>query len=507
MNPLLRKLLSSENALLLGFFITTLLTGCALGYMQLRIALQDSLSDDIEQVIKATDVTLSHAEKAGVMAQKNPVNDCDFDMQTLLRTLVATIPDVRTINLVRNNEIFCSSVYGSQSAVLKEHDYPDLSLTLLKNNALSPSRSLLIFSLSAGENLTALVGIDAYYLYTPLKMMSSSADFYFKTGGLYLDKNGHVAESLVLAGALEQHSGKYDYSVLAKDNTTSVLSQVVTYGKYNLFFIIFVSFALTLLLKSFLRYHSTLEFMLRTAISRKELTPYIQPIIDVSNGSVVGGEVLMRWHNKKSGFISPEIFIPLAEQTNIINKLTDFSFNSVINSFQNGDAVHDREMFICFNVGAGDFKNDNLISLCQMFIEELPGFNLVLEITERVYIEKSPEFDRITKKLRDLGVRFSLDDFGTGHANYTYIKHFNPDFLKIDKSFTAHIVTDITSNKVVRNMIDLACDFNCCVIAEGIEDVEQLTKLKHMGIHFSQGYYFYRPMSIDHFNRILSGNS
>ncbi|EHE3817003.1 EAL domain-containing protein [Shigella sonnei] len=504
MNPLSRKLFSAENAGLFCFFIATLFAGCALGYLQLRTTHQDSVSEDIQQLIRATDITLSHAEKAGKLVQKSPRNDCDTDTQIRLRKLVATIPDVRTISLVRNNEIYCSSVYGSHSAGLEERTYPNYSLTLLKNNALSPSSSLLVFSFSAGESLKVLVGIDAYYLYTPLKMMSSSADFYFRAGGRYLDKNGQVTDSLVLPDALQQRSEKYEYSVLAKDNITSVLTQAVIYGKYSIVFIFSVSVALTLLLKNVLRYHRTLDFMLRTSISRKELTPYIQPIIDIRSGSVVGGEVLMRWHHKKSGFISPDTFIPLAEQTGLINKLTELSFNAVIRSLQKGETAQATEKFICFNVGAGDFKDENLISLCHKFIDALPGFNLVLEITERVYIEKTPEFDRIISEIRGLGVRFSLDDFGTGHANYTYINHFAPEFLKIDKSFTTHIVSDKTSDKVVRNMIDLASDFDCCVIAEGIEDVKQLTMLKNMGIHFAQGYYFYRPMIIEHFNRIIS---
>ena len=109
----------------------------------------------------------------------------------------------------------------------------------------------------------------------------------------------------------------------------------------------------------------------------------------------------------------------------------------------------------------------------------------------------------MTDKLRRIGVQFSLDDFGTGYANYSYIQQFNPEIIKIDKVFTLNIVTNTASALVVKNMVNLARKFHCQIIAEGIEDKEQLTMLKNMGITLYQGYYFSKPVPVDAFIQML----
>lgn len=109
----------------------------------------------------------------------------------------------------------------------------------------------------------------------------------------------------------------------------------------------------------------------------------------------------------------------------------------------------------------------------------------------------------MTDKLRRIGIQFSLDDFGTGYANYSYIQQFNPEIIKIDKVFTFNIVTNNASALVVKNMVNLAKKFNCQIIAEGVEDKEQLTMLRNMGIAIYQGYYFSQPVPVGEFIKML----
>lgn len=145
------------------------------------------------------------------------------------------------------------------------------------------------------------------------------------------------------------------------------------------------------------------------------------------------------------------------------------------------------------------------MTLCQTFIQQMKEaqVRLVLEITERESIENTRQTSAVTDKLRRIGVQFSLDDFGTGYANYSYIQQFNPEIIKIDKVFTLNIVTNTASALVVKNMVNLARKFHCQIIAEGIEDKEQLAMLKNMGITLYQGYYFSKPVPVDAFIQML----
>ena len=145
------------------------------------------------------------------------------------------------------------------------------------------------------------------------------------------------------------------------------------------------------------------------------------------------------------------------------------------------------------------------MTLCQTFTQQMKAakVRLVLEITERESIANTLQTSAVTDQLRRIGVQFSLDDFGTGYANYSYIQQFNPEIIKIDKVFTFNIGTNNASALVVMNMVNLAKKFHCQIIAEGVEDKEQLEMLKNMGITLYQGYYFSKPVPVDEFIEML----
>ena len=262
---------------------------------------------------------------------------------------------------------------------------------------------------------------------------------------------------------------------------------------------------LTFLFRNYLRYRNTIEYQLRKAIELKQLKPYIQPIINNDSGAVIGGEVLVRWEHPKQGFIAPDKFISVAEQTGLIKDVTAICFAEVIRQLRLHQSVIPGGLFICFNTSSVNFQDDEIVTLCQTFIQQMKEaqVRLVLEITERESIENTRQTSAVTDKLRRIGVQFSLDDFGTGYANYSYIQQFNPEIIKIDKVFTLNIVTNTASALVVKNMVNLARKFHCQIIAEGIEDKEQLAMLKNMGITLYQGYYFSKPVPVDAFIQML----
>jgi EAL domain-containing protein (putative c-di-GMP-specific phosphodiesterase class I) len=245
--------------------------------------------------------------------------------------------------------------------------------------------------------------------------------------------------------------------------------------------------------------------MLREAIQKKILKPYIQPIVEGNSGRIIGGEVLVRWEHPKLGFIPPDNFIAVAEQTGLIKGVTEICFTKVLKQFCEYEQTLPEGLFICFNISAVNFLDDEIIGLCERFQYQLEKSKtrVVLEITERESIENCLRTNSITEKLRQVGVQFSLDDFGTGHANYTYLQQFHPEYIKVDKIFTSSVATNAASVLVVKNMVNLAQKFNCHIIAEGIENNSQLHKLNELGIDIFQGYYFSPPIPVNDYLKAL----
>lgn len=244
-----------------------------------------------------------------------------------------------------------------------------------------------------------------------------------------------------------------------------------------------------------------LPIMLRKALAKNQLTPYVQPIYNAQSGTVMGGEVLMRWHHPRRGMISPEQFIPLAEQNGLITHITQYALQHVAKEIIANNSIHLHDMTLFFNVSAADFKNNEILRECRAFIQKTQrtDLHIGLEITEREPVHNTSMAQGICEQLEALGVTISIDDFGTGHSNYHYLMQFCPRYIKIDKLFTSGIDTDTTKEIIVRNIIAIARDMNCMTIAEGVETAAQKEKLTAMGVTHLQGYYFSRPVEMSTF--------
>jgi EAL domain-containing protein (putative c-di-GMP-specific phosphodiesterase class I) len=485
------------NPVLLAFFLLVLSSGTAFCYLQMQRSLDEDIHFRLNQSITSLDITLGHAGLAADRAKDYLNKKCSEDVMTGIRTIVATVPDVRTVNLARHHEIYCTSVFGGKIFSLNQADYPHGSLKLMSGNQTTPDRSLIVYTQQDQSGNSVLIGIDGYYLQNVLRVLGGRSRLYLKVGESFLDRDGHVSTSPDIRVPVALSSGKFRYTVIADRAGLTGFSTFIHY-QWDLFLAILVmSLILTWLFRNYLGYRGTLEFMLREAIKHKQLKPFIQPIVNGMDGRIVGGEVLVRWEHPKRGFIPPDTFISVAEQTGLIKEVTAICFSEVERSLQ--EQTLPEGLYLCFNVSAVNFQDDEIATLCTRFQSRLKRINarVVLEITERAAIDNTPQTVTVTRNLRQLGVLFSLDDFGTGHANYSYLQQFRPDFIKVDKIFTANVGTNAASALVVKNMISLAREFNCHIIAEGVENIHQLQVLKALGIDIFQGYYFSRPMSVD----------
>ncbi|MEA2028745.1 MAG: EAL domain-containing protein, partial [Campylobacterota bacterium] len=241
-----------------------------------------------------------------------------------------------------------------------------------------------------------------------------------------------------------------------------------------------------------------IENGLRKAIVNGELQLHYQPQVALENGKIVGVEALLRWY-KNGKFISPDIFIPIAEISGVIGEIELWVLQQGAKDFKKFKEVG-VDIVLSLNISDYQFKQKDFISQTIQNIgcigEECRGFNL--ELTERIVMDSKATQSKLDK-LKALGFQLSLDDFGTGYSSLSYLKKFNIDKLKIDKSFIEDIAKDQQSFDIVHAIISLAKSMGMETVAEGVETQDQLDTLQELGCDIYQGWYFSKAIEKDEF--------
>ena len=234
-----------------------------------------------------------------------------------------------------------------------------------------------------------------------------------------------------------------------------------------------------------------IETDLREAIENDVLRPHYQPVIDLSNGSITGFEALVRWPHPERGMISPAEFIPVAEETGLINGLGGLMLRRACMDA----ALWPEDVRVAVNLSPAQFRTGNLLSIVIDALKQsgLPARRLELEITETLLLEKSGHVLATLHALRALGVRISMDDFGTGYSSLSYLRSFPFDKIKIDQSFVRDLAANRDAQAIVRSIISLGIGLGVTITAEGVETEAELGCLRAEGCHEGQGFLFSRP--------------
>ncbi|TPI60544.1 EAL domain-containing protein [Mesorhizobium sp. B3-1-7] len=249
-----------------------------------------------------------------------------------------------------------------------------------------------------------------------------------------------------------------------------------------------------------MRERRALEADLEAALSRREFELDFQPILDIGSGRIVGAEALMRWRSPSRGLVSPENFIPVAEETGLIVQLGDWALRKACNVAANWPP----DMRMAVNVSAAQIKSGGFARsvIAALAFSGLPANRLELEITETVMMDESDAVLKTLSQLRGLGVRIALDDFGTGYSSLGYLRRFPVDKIKIDRSFTSDLDKRDTA-AIVRTVIGLGAELGITVTAEGVETEAQLDMLRKAGCGEAQGYLIGVPAKAAEVNRLL----
>lgn len=239
---------------------------------------------------------------------------------------------------------------------------------------------------------------------------------------------------------------------------------------------------------------------LRGTLQQKGLDVHYQPQVDLRTGEVIGAEALARWHHPEHGFVSPELFVGLAEQSGLIEELT----RQVITKATRAAAAWQKrgwDLAISVNVSAQSLLDERLEPLVALALYEsgLEPERLMLEITETTMMGDPARTHRILQGLATLGVRLSVDDFGTGYSSLSNLRHFPVSELKIDRSFIIDLMNDLTDDVIVRSTIELGHNLGLQVVAEGVENDEVSRRLVDLECDIGQGYGIARPACLEDF--------
>jgi sensor c-di-GMP phosphodiesterase-like protein len=234
---------------------------------------------------------------------------------------------------------------------------------------------------------------------------------------------------------------------------------------------------------------------LEQAIAANEFVPYFQPIVDIRTGRLRGAEVLVRWRKADGSIVMPAAFIPLAESSGLIVPMTRALMRRVCE--EAGEVVGSRpDIKIGFNLAAPHFDDDRIVAdVHDIFApSKIPLRQVMLEVTERQPLENLAGARRIIAGLQDLGCGVAIDDVGTGHGGLSYILKLGADTIKIDKLFIDSMGNEHHSTTILETLVDLARSMRMDVVAEGVENFEQVLKLRDLGILAAQGHVFSPPL-------------
>ncbi|HEX8234365.1 MAG TPA: PAS domain S-box protein [Abditibacteriaceae bacterium] len=247
-----------------------------------------------------------------------------------------------------------------------------------------------------------------------------------------------------------------------------------------------------------------LENDLRRAIERQEFHLHYQPLIALNTGDIIGFEALARWQHAERGLVSPQEFIPVAEESGLILPLGEWVLKQACQQMKTWhdsfpDHSDDASFTICVNVSARQFAQANFVEQVQQALQQtsLNPQRLELEITESLLMENIESAMPKLLQLKELGLQLSLDDFGTGYSSLSYLSQFPIDTLKIDRSFVSRMDVEPDKRAIIGTIINLAHNLKMHVVAEGVETREQMEQLRSLGCDRVQGFLFAQPLQAD----------
>ncbi|SBN17957.1 conserved hypothetical protein; putative inner membrane protein [Klebsiella variicola] len=447
------------------------------------------------QAAKKIAVIIDEARAATVTALNVSRSGCSVQGQFQLGTEAALQPHLRTILLIKDGQVWCSSLPGNRVLTLHPESLSVEPLLLLPARMMVNKRPVLIYQTHSAQ-IRVIVTISDVHLRDALYSDTDNDGLVLWVNHQMIARYGDV-ESLN-AGPHQGifSSPDYPFRIIYPESPFFSPGRLFHNGFGLLIFIFSVSLLFYFLLRKYLNVYTSEEENLRYAIAQGDIVPYYQPVVNGKTGEIYGVEILARWKNTTAQWRSPAEFIPLAERTGLIIPLTRSLMAQVAAQMRPIFSKLPDGFHIGLNISASHINAPTFIDDCLHYQRGFEGkaVKLMLEITEQEPLLLNGAVVDKLKTLHSRGFSIALDDFGTGYSGLSYLHELVFDYIKIDQSFVGRVTGETPSSKLLDCVIEMARTLSLRIIAEGVETQAQLDYLNRQNIHLLQGYYFWKPM-------------
>lgn len=454
---------------------------------------------------KNMDNILNEAFQATGTAKRIAEKKCDLESQYQLGTEAALRPHLRTLIIIRQGKVWCTSLPGNRILLKQIPVIPDTNLLLAPAQYTVNEISVLLYQ-THFQTSSIIITISGVHIRGALNVPIKGLSYSLRVGDKVLGSSAEV--KVIKANARQSgqvDSAKYPFSIIFDQPPLFSLKRLVTNGLGILIFILLISAAVAYAIDKYLNKNDTPEETLRRAIDKGEIVPFYQPIVNGRDGTLRGVEVLARWKHPRAGYISPASFIPVAEKSGLIVPLTQNLMKQVSANMNSIASKLPSGFHVGINFSASHITSPAFVEECLRYRGSFSrdDLNLVIEVTEREPLHVDDDLVQRLNTLHENGFVIALDDFGTGYSGLSYLHDLHIDYIKIDQSFVGRVNDLPDSTRILDCVLDLARKLSLSIVAEGVETRAQLDYLNKNNIVFLQGYYFYKPVTFTEFILIL----
>ncbi len=487
-------------------------------FIALYLAREQSFNEQLSQVAhlaydvrRQSDASSDQAYDAfHALEAAHAENPCSDANVQLMKRMKLQGDNLEIVGYVTGDRLLCSSL-GPHDMDLSvgPPDYLSSTGAYIREDVrlpLAPGRSFFASTRKA-SGYTVLVHRDVLTEVTPLGPYTALGTVGFSTRRLnmhvgpfdvkWLDALGTKREIEFSDGknlVSVQRSNKYDFAAYAAVPESNVAAGLRHFATVLVPIGILAGLALALTVLYVARSQLSLPAVLKLALRRKEFFLNYQPIVDLRTRQWIGAEALIRWRRSSGEMVRPDLFIAVAEDAGLIQRITQRVVELVVADVRDV-FVRYPSFHISINLSPADLQSNRTVELFRELIQATGAGrqNLLVEATERAIIKIENARD-VIRDLRKLGVQVAIDDFGTGYSSLVYLQSLELDCLKIDKAFVDTVGTDAPTGSVVVHIIEMAKDLGLSLVAEGVETEAQVKVLLDLGVHYAQGWLFAMPM-------------
>lgn len=457
---------------------------------------QQQVSRHQQQDLTRLEAMLDDIHAATVDAM--PLADAQCaDVVGALRLRAAVTPQIRSLLLVRDGVIHCSTLSGEVASGSGSFASGQEALALVAGNAVAPDRPLLLYRSERGRHQVIAV-VDALHVWRVASTAPAMSDTVWTVADMQMGDDGVLRPwaARKQGGAGMTVSSRYPMGLV----TTSVAgtpSRARWPLRLSGLLALLAGVPVAYLVHRLARRRQEPRRELERAIRKGEFVPYYQPLVRAADMEWAGVEVLARWEHPTRGLLTPDGFLPRVERTALILPMTARLMARAADELANMLPLLSTGFHVAFNITPAHLAGRWLPEQCQRFLSSFPPgrVELVLELTEREGVEANAATLAVLDEVRRMGVRIALDDFGVGHSNLSHLQELRADRLKIDRGFVARLVAPGRMTPILRTILDLAERLDLDVVAEGVETWTQADALARHGVNLLQGYLFARPLA------------